>query len=699
MDWNEAKTVLRFFLTQSSPLTRSILFSVGLVMYSNPVQAAASQALPLLTEDDQLVDIPLVSSATRLAQKRSEAPASITVINREMIDASGAQEIPELLRLVPGFQVYQVNGHKFGVTAHGLGQSLPGRLEVMIDGRSVYLSALSSVDWHSLGIGLDDIDTIEVVRGSNVPTYGSNAFLGAINIITRNAFKDQGTRIKAAAGNRDSARVEFSHNGSIGNHGVRLSAGYLQNDGFDIGDEGQGRYFNLRSTSTPTLADTLELQLGVTQGHAGIGASFLPILDRSYDTNYQSLTWNRDLQDNGSLKVQLYRNYFKAAMEKILLSDALGVPAPALASRGFPDEPINLLLEEGNTERFDLELQHQFRLQSKFRAIWGIGLRQDRGQSVALFNKSGSITENQWRVFGNLEWQANRQLLWNLGAMAEHHDLLGTKTSPRLGLNFQLDPQQSLRASYTLAFRMPSLLDTYQNARLTHSNGKDFAQGLSADTNLQPEENQTVELGYLGTFPALKLDIDLKLFHEKVPQGIERVFSSDPLPLNAYTRTASNQIAWRSRGLEAQFKFRPSGKLWLALQYSYLDLKGEAAGGELIPDPEADPQDNTRIPNDLDLSTMGPKHTLGLLASHRLPQNWDLSINYYQQSTTRYFSGSKIDSYQRLDTRLGKRILQGTTETQIAFVVQNLLDQEYSEFQIRNQFDRRVYLSLSLHFR
>ena len=96
---------------------------------------------------------------------------------------------------------------------------------------------------------------------------------------------------------------------------------------------------------------------------------------------------------------------------------------------------------------------------------------------------------------------------------------------------------------------------------------------------------------------------------------------------------------------------------------------------------------------------MGPKHTLGLLASHRLPQNWDLSINYYQQSTTRYFSGSKIDSYQRLDTRLGKRILQGTTETQIAFVVQNLLDQEYSEFQIRNQFDRRVYLSLSLHFR
>ncbi len=292
---------------RSTPLALSWLFlfaSGGTTLLAN---ASERQ---LLTEADQLVDIPLVSSATRLLQHRSEAPASITVIDREMIDASGAQEIPDLFRLVPGFQAYQVNGHRFGVTSHSAGESLPGRLEVMIDGRSVYLPASSSVDWRSLGIGLSDIDSIEVVRGSNVPTYGSNAFLGAINIITRSAFKDRGSRIVAVSGSEDSARVELNHNDSFGNHGLRLSAGYLQNDGFGVDDAGRGRYVNLRTTSTPTLSDTLDLQLGFSQGKAGIGVAFLPILDRSYRAHYQTLTWSRDLNDADNLRIQLYHNYF-----------------------------------------------------------------------------------------------------------------------------------------------------------------------------------------------------------------------------------------------------------------------------------------------------------------------------------------------------------------------------------------------------
>lgn len=139
----------------------------------------------LLSESDFFVDIPEVTSATRMPQKLSEAPASMTVIDRTMIEASGLQTIPDLLRLVPGFQSYSINANTLGTTYHGASDDFPNRLEVMVDGRSVYLPLLSAVAWNTLGISLDDIERIEVVRGSNVPAQGSNAFFGSIDIITR----------------------------------------------------------------------------------------------------------------------------------------------------------------------------------------------------------------------------------------------------------------------------------------------------------------------------------------------------------------------------------------------------------------------------------------------------------------------------------------------------------------------------------
>mgnify|MGYP001032562420 CR=1 FL=1 len=132
-----------------------------------------------------LIDIPTVTSATRLTQHLSDAPVSMTVIDRATILASGAQTVPDLFRLVPGFQVAHVNTNKYAVTYHGHSDDFPRRLEVMIDGRSVYMPLISSPDWTSLGLKLDDIEKIEIVRGSNTATHGSNAFLGAINIITK----------------------------------------------------------------------------------------------------------------------------------------------------------------------------------------------------------------------------------------------------------------------------------------------------------------------------------------------------------------------------------------------------------------------------------------------------------------------------------------------------------------------------------
>src|SRR5690554_4788193 len=152
-------------MTDPTPLFRlAPLLTLGLM---SPVLLADHGAY--LSEQDFLVDIPEVTSATRLSQKLTETPASVSIIDRKTIIASGARTIPGLMRLVPGFQSFHVSANKFATTYHGASDNFPRRLEVMIDGRSVYLRLLATVDWTSLGISLDDIERIEVVRGSNVP--------------------------------------------------------------------------------------------------------------------------------------------------------------------------------------------------------------------------------------------------------------------------------------------------------------------------------------------------------------------------------------------------------------------------------------------------------------------------------------------------------------------------------------------------
>jgi iron complex outermembrane receptor protein len=162
----------------------------GATLLQSPAVKADKTLSGLPTEDVYFTDIPVVLSVTRLAQPKSDAPAAITVIDRSTIEASGIREIPELMRLVPGFQV----GHDYGdvlapeqtpVTYLGYSDQFSRKMQVLVDGRSVYDPMYGGVRWSELGLLLDDIDRIEVIRGPNAASYGSNAFLGVINIITR----------------------------------------------------------------------------------------------------------------------------------------------------------------------------------------------------------------------------------------------------------------------------------------------------------------------------------------------------------------------------------------------------------------------------------------------------------------------------------------------------------------------------------
>ena len=146
--------------------SRLFLLNISLLFISSFSHSVLAES-NTPSEEEFFGEIPIVLTATRLAQPATEAPAAISIIDREMIKASGAREIADVFKLVPGFVVSHESGYTPIVMYHGLSDEYARRMQVLIDGRSVYSPSGGGVEWSNLPLTVDDIERIEVIRVPN----------------------------------------------------------------------------------------------------------------------------------------------------------------------------------------------------------------------------------------------------------------------------------------------------------------------------------------------------------------------------------------------------------------------------------------------------------------------------------------------------------------------------------------------------
>ncbi|HQT53397.1 MAG TPA: Plug domain-containing protein [Phenylobacterium sp.] len=108
-----------------------------------------------------------ITSVSKRPEALSGAPAAVYVISNDEIRLSGADSLPEALRLAPNLQVARMNASGYGVSARGFNHSTgtSNKLQVLIDGRSIYTPLYSGVFWDAQGVMLDDVERIEVISG------------------------------------------------------------------------------------------------------------------------------------------------------------------------------------------------------------------------------------------------------------------------------------------------------------------------------------------------------------------------------------------------------------------------------------------------------------------------------------------------------------------------------------------------------
>lgn len=404
-------------------------------------QAAQLSDLPL----EELMRVEVVS-ASRKTQRLADVPASMHVITAEDIRSSGARSLPEALRLVPGVDVAQLSGSRWGVSTRGSTGRFANKLLVLIDGRSVYSPIFSGVLWEAEDVPLDNIERIEVMHGPAGSIWGSNAVNGVINIITKDARSTAGGLIDASVGERGRQGLRARFGGSAAQNSDWRVGALLDQGNASRGAAGADANDAFRQKSADARWD----RVWSSQARSTLEAQFLQ--SRSDELQTEGLYVPPYLQPL-PLRLSIDRLVL-AARHEAMLSSTLSVSLRAAYS--------NERLRYG--ERADVRPQMA---DLDLSAVWQVATGHEITLGSGLRAIDIPARNTDWLAFtpeqrSGLEWSLYAQDEWTLvpsrwrlvaGARVDHDIYTGSHVQPNLRLLFTPDADVAVWSALSRANR------------------------------------------------------------------------------------------------------------------------------------------------------------------------------------------------------------------------------------------------------
>jgi len=624
---------------------------------------ARAQLPAAVSEKDFLEDMPIVLSVARLPQRLDETPGAVTILDRRMIRMSGARDVADLLRLVPGFRVSSSFESNTPQGSYHTNQSdYSNHMQVMVDGRSVYSVYMQGSTGPGLQtVALEDIERIEVHRGSNSAAYGARAFLGTVNIVTRDPVVTTGAQAQLAGGDNQIADglVRYGWGDERGN--FRLTADQRADRGLQ-GSSGPDRVsrFNFRGDVRASASDQIEVRVGQSMIDAGVGFADQDgnaVRTRTIETAFAQLDWRRSLGLDEDLALQVSHTDER-------MRDS------------FPYSPAPPLVIDfgGRASNDNLMLQHTLRRGADLRLVWGGELRRETIVSPPLYDTDAQFVTDFARLFANAEWRLQHNLVLNAGGMFERSNIDGEHLSPRIMLNWRVAEGHTLRYGLTEAFRPPSSYEKYSNVRY-------YLGGVLADStdvargNVTAEKIQTREIGYLADLPRLGLNLDVRVFEEKIRGLIKRIDYLLPGSGGGddMVHDYVNEEDFDIRGFEYQLKWQPWRDGQLIYSRAMVDSTQSVGSGAIR-----------------------PYGSQSLMFMQQLGSGMDFSLMHFEADAS-HFPGADLPApaMSRTDVRLAKAMRLGGRRAEVSFVVQNL-GVAYQDFFPDFRFRRQAYVMLRL---
>ena len=640
------------------PVIRILLFGLfGQMAMPSPglAQVQAPDLSRMSIEDLMNIEI---TSASRKEQRAGDVAAAVFVLTHEDIHRSGMTTVPDLLRLVPGVEVAQINANKWAVSVRGFNALYANKLLVLIDGRTVYNRIFSGVLWDTEDLMIDDIDRIEVVRGPGAAIWGANAVNGVINIVTKSTADTQGGLVRVEAG-RFGEQGAVRYGGTFRATRYRL---YTQWTGRDESLLAPGTRANDASHSTTsgfradwtTKPGAFSLEGAFTAGQARAlwpnldpqTAAREPIANDPTDSQGGHVLgrWTQTRANGASLQIQSF---------------------VSLANR---QEPV------GNYERrgFDIDTQYPTALGTRHDLVAGAGYRfiDERFDGHTGFSLTPAEDHSSLAtgfIQDEIALMRNR-LAVTLGTQVQYDSDFGAGVQPTARVMWKALPRQRLWAATSRALRTPSLQD--RGIRLDYPpvptpTGLPLFVTVMGDAGAQSENFVDVEAGYrldIGTTASVDVTgfvgrYDSLLTSEVAAPSVEFV----PSPRIVVVTRFGNQLEVTTRGLEVAGHWIPNPSWRFDGSYTGLLVTPHLAATSQ--DPEAGATDAS-----------APRHQWQVRSAFSPVARATVGFSIFHVGPLEQL---RVDSYMRADVSAEWRF---TPRLSVMAIGQNLFDAAHAEF-------------------
>ena len=601
-----------------------------------------------------------VTTASKEPEEVWKTPAAVFVITQDDIRRSGATSIPEVLRLVPGVEVAQIDSDHWSVGIRGFAAGLSSKLLVLIDGRSVYSPLYAGVFWQAQATPLEDIERIEVIRGPGGTIWGANAVNGIINIITKSAKDTHGALASVGGGNVDQGTSGFRY-GDADSRGFNYR---VYGMGFDRGsefhpagpnfDEWRMGQAGFRTDWDRGARDSFTFQGDIYRESAGAVNSYALYSPPSEVNAYRTadLTggnllgrWKRVLNDGSDFQVQAYfdrTNHFEPGI--------------------------------GETrDTFDVDFLDHLTLPGQQNFLWGLGVRVSPSNFIQSVPSVNFLPQQQTDLIysGFVQDEIaffNHRLSLTVGTKLEHNNYTGFEVQPSGRLLWNRTPRESLWGSFTRAVRTPSRFDTdlQDTGYAGTTSGLPVYTQVNGTPQFQSEELIAYETGYRRLVTPHSY-VDVALFYNDYNDlysfqlGAPFVETS-PSPALVIPVLTSNGIHGNTKGFEVSPDWKPVNRWELRASYSYLDMELENKATSNDPGTAAA------------YNGSSPRHQVVIQSFIKLPRKLEFDQTYRYVSA---LPAQTVASYQTMDTRFGWHI---NPELELSVGGQNLLQPHFAQF-------------------
>ena len=609
-----------------------------------------------------------VTTASRSPQKLTQVSAAVFVITQDDIRRSGATSIPDALRMAPGVQVERIGTDKWAVSIRGFNGLYDNKLQVLMDGRSVYSPLFSGVLWEQIDTLMEDIERIEVIRGPAAVSWGSNAVNGVINIITKKAADTQGTLLTAGGGSFEQGFVGARYGGKINEetpfrvyakgfsreHTQSLSGGSANDQWHSA--RGGFRVDHNRGIDQFTLqGDIFSNFNGSTLDKTGLSlspTSTSAIRGHNEGGNIR-FRWDRTFSESSSFMLQAYYDRNVSVLQ-----------------------PIGKV----HAESFDVDMQYRFPLSDRHNITWGGNYRLYHNKLFDTNLVTFSPRERTNHLIGTFIRDditlIPDRLLLSIGSRFEHNDFTGMEIQPNARLMWTPNTENSVWMAVSRAVRTPSrgeidgminLTPQFQSFPGLSALPFPIAASLQGGNHFNSEKLIAYELGYRHQFSP-QASIDITGFINDYSQMRDTSFGalslSTGLPRQFFFPIiANNQGSALTYGVETSVDWRPRDNWRLQGSYSFLNIDFSS----ISPLGKNDPSTGAA-------NKANPQQQLSVRS------NYDFSDRLQLNLWLRYTSAISlyhIPSYVTMDAKLAYR---PTKNTELFVVGQNLFSQNHREY-------------------